>query len=171
MKHPVPNPDEVFATFLLDTRGRVVSMDRQHATQLTQYEYDETGNVIRQTNPDGCVLEMTYDVMGRLTRRRAANATGGCANSPVDDEYGYDARGLLVAARNPDVGLVREYDALGRMTREIDDRFANSVGYAWDRAGRLSSKVYPDGSSVHYAYDGAGRTVGISDPFGDTTRF
>jgi hypothetical protein len=29
--------------------------------------------VIKQTNPGGCVLEVTYDVMGRLARRKAAN--------------------------------------------------------------------------------------------------
>ncbi|MCI0635374.1 MAG: hypothetical protein L0206_15885, partial [Actinobacteria bacterium] len=167
----VTDPVGKFHTFEIDTRGRVVSAAPPYSTLPTTYAYDETGNVISQTNPDGCVLETTYDVMGRLTRRKAANAAGGCANRPVDDQYGYDARGLLVAATNPDVGLVREYDLLGRLTREIDDRFGRSVGYAWDGASRLASKVYPDGTTVHYAYDGAGRSVGISDPFGDTTRF
>jgi YD repeat-containing protein len=103
--------------------------------------------------------------------RSRDNTWGSCANSPIDEPFGYDARGLLVAAQNRSVGLIREYDALGRMLREIDTRFGTGVGYAYDAASRLTSKVYPDGSSVHYAYDGAGRPVGISDPFGETTRF
>ncbi|MCI0634297.1 MAG: hypothetical protein L0206_10345, partial [Actinobacteria bacterium] len=167
----VTDPAGQATTFTFDTRGRTVSSQPPHATALSFLVYDETGNVIRQTSPGGCRLELTYDVMGRLTQRRGPIAPLFCPASSIDDEYGYDARGLLVVARNSDVGLVREYDALGRMTREIDDRFANSVGYAFDRASRLTSKVYPDGTSVHYTYDGAGRTVGISDPFGDTTRF
>jgi YD repeat-containing protein len=101
--------------------------------------------------------------------RSRGNTWGSCANGPIDEQFGYDARGLLVAAQNASVGLIREYDALGRMLREIDTRFGTGVGYAYDAASRLTSKVYPDGSSMHYAYDGAGRPVGISDPFGETT--
>ncbi|MCI0633954.1 MAG: hypothetical protein L0206_08585, partial [Actinobacteria bacterium] len=67
VKNPVP--DEVFATFLIDTRGRAVTIDRHYAPGLTSLEYDETGNVIRETRSGGCVLELTYDAMGRLTRR------------------------------------------------------------------------------------------------------
>jgi YD repeat-containing protein len=37
--------------------------------------------------------------------------------------------------------------------------------------GRLLRTPPSPGSAEHYAHDGAGRTVGISDPFGDTTRF
>lgn len=133
--------------------------------------YDRTGNVIRRLKPDFCEIEQDYDAMGRLVAQRTINAAGGCANSPIDQRFGYDARGLLVAAQNDDVGLIREYDVLGRMLREIDTRFGTGVGYSYDQASRLTSKVYPDGSTVHYAYDGAGRTVGISDPFGETTRF
>ncbi len=156
--------------FSFDTLGRAVTVDPYYAG-LEQLAYDQTGNVIWRQKQDLCQLEQDYDAMGRLVARRAVNTAGSCANSPVDDEFGYDARGLLVAAQNNSVGLIREYDALGRMEREIDTRFGSEVGYAYDPASRLTSKVYPDGSTVHYAYDGAGRTVGISDPFGDTTRF
>ncbi len=156
--------------FGFDTLGRTVTVDPYYAG-LEQLVYDQTGNVIWRQKPDLCQLEQDYDEMGRLVARRTINSAGSCANSPIDEQFGYDARGLLVAAQNPNVGLIREYDALGRMLREIDSRFGSEVGYAYDQTSRLTSKVYPDGSTVHYAYDGAGRTVGISDPFGDTTRF
>jgi hypothetical protein len=48
--------------------------------------------------------------------------------APVAGAFGYDARGLLVAARNEWVGLTREYDALGHLLREIDTRFGSGVG-------------------------------------------
>ena len=69
------------------------------------------------------------------------------------------ARGNLVAAQNPHVGLIREYDALERLTREIDDRFGNSVAYLYDDASRLTTKIYPDSSIVQLSYDGAGRAI------------
>jgi RHS repeat-associated protein len=90
--------------------------------------------------------------------------------TPVDDELGYDARGNLVALRNADIGLVREYDALGRLVREIDDRVGTGVGYVYDRAGRITSKVLPDGTTMQLSYDPAGRIVGLADPFGDLTQ-
>jgi RHS repeat-associated protein len=168
----VTDPVNLQTAFSFDTLGRAVTVDPYYAG-AELLSYDQTGNVIRRTKPDLCVLEQDYDAMGRVVERRTAegNTSGSCANSPIDDQFGYDARGLLVAAQNDAVGLIREYDALGRMLREIDTRFGTGVGYAYDPASRLTSKVYPDGSSVHYAYDGAGRTVGISDPFGETTRF
>jgi RHS repeat-associated protein len=166
----VTDPAGMQTSFSFDELGRTVSIDPPYAG-IETLVYDQTGNVVRRQKPDLCHVAQDYDAMGRLVARRTANGAGSCANAPVDEEFGYDARGLLVAAQNDDVGLIREYDVLGRMLREIDTRFGTGVGYAYDAASRLASKVYPDGSSVHYAYDGAGRTVGISDPFGETTRF
>ncbi len=84
---------------------------------------------------------------------------------------GYDARGLLIAAKNSHVGLLRDYDELGRLTRETDTRFGTGVAYQYSAASRLTAKVYPDGTLLHAAYDPAGRPVGITDPTGDTTRY
>jgi RHS repeat-associated protein len=156
--------------YTFDTLGRARTVKPYYGGYDT-LSYDQTGNVIRRMKPDFCEIAQDYDVMGRLVAQRTINTAGSCDNRPIDDRFGYDARGLLVAAQNADVGLIREYDALGRLLREIDTRFGTGVGYAYDPASRLTSKVYPDGSSVHYAHDGAGRPVGISDPFGETTRF
>jgi RHS repeat-associated protein len=168
----VTDPINKQTIFTFDALGRTRTIKPYYtaAGAVETLDYDRTGNVIRRTSPDGCALDQDYDAMGRLVARFTSNEAS-CPRAPVDDRFGYDARGLLVAAQNESIGLIREYDALGRLLREIDTRFGTGVGYAYDQASRLTSKVYPDGSAVHYAYDGAGRTVGISDPFGDTTRF
>jgi RHS repeat-associated protein len=100
--------------------------------------------------------------MGEITRRRGKT---------LSDRFGYDARGNLVAAANQHVGLLREYDALDRLVSETDDRFKTAVRYVYDDASRLRSKVYPGGKVVHISYDAVGRPIGITDPFGDTTRY
>ncbi len=160
--------------FEYDALGRESESTRPYATGAVSSGYDELGNLIRITKADECQLEMTYDVMNRLKRRRfIAPEESECPASvgTIDDRFGYDARGNLVAAKNQHVGLIREYDGLDRLVREIDDRFGSSVGYLYDDASRLTGKVYPDGSVVHVAYDAAGRPSGITDPFGETTRY
>jgi RHS repeat-associated protein len=166
----VIDPTQKETVYTFDTLGRTKTIKPYYTAGVETLAYDQTGNVIRRTSQDGCALDQVYDVMGRLVSRSTSNWES-CPRAPVNDAFAYDARGLLAVAKNDSVGLIREYDALGRLVREIDTRFGTGVGYAWDQASRLTSKVYPDGSVVHYAYDGAGRTVGISDPFGDTTRF
>jgi YD repeat-containing protein len=150
----VTDPIQKQTLFTFDTLGRTETIKPYYTSAVETLAYDQAGNVIRRTSPDGCALDLVYDEMGRLVSRFTSNPTV-CERAAVNDEFGYDARGLLVAAQNAHVGLIREYDALGRMEREIDTRFGSAVGYAWDKASR----------------DGAGRTVGISDPFGETTRF
>jgi YD repeat-containing protein len=160
--------------FDVDALGRVEGVTRPYATAPLATQYDSTGNAIAVMKPDGCILWMSYDVMGRLVERRNSTETSSTCPGDyraIDDRYGYDARGLLVAAQNAHVGLIREYDALGRLTRETDDRFGTGIGYQYDKASRLTAKVYPDGKLLHVAYDAAGRPVGITDPTGDTTRY
>ena len=40
------------------------------AAQTTTYEYDGVGNLIKQTNPNGHIIELWYDATGRITKTR-----------------------------------------------------------------------------------------------------
>ena len=40
------------------------------AAQTTTYEYDGVGNMIKQTNPNGHIIERWYDATGRITKTR-----------------------------------------------------------------------------------------------------
>ena len=40
------------------------------AAQTTTYEYDGVGNMIKQTNPNGHIIEHWYDATGRVTKTR-----------------------------------------------------------------------------------------------------
>jgi RHS repeat-associated protein len=170
------DPDGGESLFGRDSLGRVTSLGYPHfATSIFEQQttvYDELDNPILVTRPNGCAIELHYDTMGRMTRRRSFECVGSVGPAPtaIDDEYGYDARGNLVAMRNAHIGLVREYDTLNRLLREIDDRVGTGVAYTYDRAGRVTSKVLPDRTTLQLSYDPAGRVVGLADPFGDLTQ-
>ncbi len=154
--------------FDYDALSRVVSEDYPYAGPRAT-KYDETGNPVRITKSDGCKIDMHYDRMGRLLRQHSGATCSGVG--PIDDHFGYDARGNLVAAKNVHVGLIREYDVLDRLVREIDARFGTAMAYRYDDASRLIAKIYPDGSVLNVSYDPSGRPIGITDPFSDTTRY
>ncbi len=156
--------------FGYDALSRVISEAFPYTPLARITKYDETGNPVRITKPDACRIDMHYDRMGRLLRQHSTSCPGG-AVAAVDDRFAYDARGNVVAAQNSHVELLREYDDLDRLVREIDLRFQTSVAYRYDASSRLEGKVYPDGSVLSVSYDPAGRPIGITDPFGDTTRY
>ncbi len=165
------DPTGAASTFRFDALGREEEATPAWATEARATRYDETGNPLRITKATGCRLEMSYDEMGRLASRASvSDASSPCVGS-VNDRFGYDARGNLVAAANEHVGLLREYDALDRLVSETDNRFGTAVRYIYDDASRLRGKVYPGGGVVHISYDALGRPIGIKDPFGDTTRY
>jgi RHS repeat-associated protein len=164
------DPEGGETRFIFDAAGRVKEDQPPYATGPYETDYDETGNATRVTKPDGCQIEMTYDKMGRVVDRIS---TASCPPEVIGihDRFGYDARGNLMVAKNTEVALIREYDELDRLVREIDSRFGTAVGYVYDAASRVTGIVYPDDSVAHLAYDPAGRTTGITDPFRDTTRY
>lgn len=170
------DPDGGETLFSRDSLGRVTSLQHPHfASSVFEAQttvYDELDQPLLVTRPSTCQIQLRYDRMERMTRRRSLGCPAplGLTPTPVDDEFGYDARGNLVGLRNADIGLLREYDAAGRLVREIDDRVGTGVGYAYDRAGRVTSKVLPDGTTLQLSYDPAGRVVGMADPFGDLTQ-
>ena len=175
--HRLTDADGGVTTFDRDSLGRVTSLVSPHFADTAFHPrttvYDELDSPILVTNPNTCALELRYDSMGRMTDRRSVGCVspGPGPRVPVNEEYGYDARGNLVAMRSPDVGIIREFDSLNRLVREIDDRLGKGVGYVYDRAGRLVSKVLPDGTTMQASYDAASRMVGLADSFGDLTRF
>ena len=74
-----------------DALDRQEQVTRLYATAALVTEYDEAGNAIRLSKPDGCQIEMAFDLMNRLEHRRSLP---GCPAVPVDDEFGYDPRGM-----------------------------------------------------------------------------
>ncbi|MFI1397372.1 polymorphic toxin-type HINT domain-containing protein [Streptomyces sp. NPDC020681] len=131
----------------------------------TRHEYDDSGNVVKQTAPGGGVSQFTYDALGQLTR--SVDPSG------VSTQLGYDMIGRQVRMSD---GLGRTssklYDGLGRLVQDADLDATNSqlrkVTYGYDTVGNLTTSTDPLNRTTSYAYDALGRLTGQTEPVSDT---
>ncbi|MGI5398458.1 polymorphic toxin-type HINT domain-containing protein [Streptomyces sp. CA-135486] len=131
------------------------------AAFTTRNEYDDAGNVVKQTAPGGGVSQFTYDALGQMTR--TVDPSG------VLTQLGYDMTGREV--RQTD-GMGRTssklYDGLGQLVQDADLDATNSqlrkVGYGYDKAGNLTTSTDPLNRVTTYAYDALGRLSSQVEP-------
>ncbi|MDF5642999.1 type IV secretion protein Rhs, partial [Vibrio parahaemolyticus] len=111
---------------------------RTDVSDVTTFDYDDQGNLIRTTNALGQVTQFgDYDANGRAGTIQGVNG--------VTQTLTYDARGRLVSSTGPEGTTVYNYDAVGL----------------------LSSLTKPNGATVSYEYDAAHRLVAETDAQGN----
>jgi YD repeat-containing protein len=159
-------------------------------TQITQYGYDDQGNL---TSIDGPLANdtkiFTVDALNRLaTMADPVGAVGGTTTlihnaldqlESVTDprsfvtSYLYDGLGNLKQQGSPDTGkTVNTYDAAGNLLTRTDAK-SQQTTYIYDALNRATKITYP-GSVVHdYFYDEGTNQKGlltrITEPAGTTT--
>ncbi|TXS55518.1 DNRLRE domain-containing protein [Streptomyces sp. t39] len=166
----VTDPNGARAETTYDDLDRPVTTTQIERTPLpaaftTRHEYDDAGNVVKQTAPGGGVSSYTYDALGQLTR---TTDPGG-----VVDQFGYDMTGREVR-RTDGLGrtTAKLYDAMGRLLQDADLDAAGSqlrkVTYGYDTAGNLTSSTDPLGRTTTYAYDALRRLTSQTEPVSAT---
>ena len=117
-----------------------------------EYAYDSMSRLLSVTEPNGTTTAYTYDALGRRTRT---------SDSTLTTEYGYDAVGNLVRQVNENVTLTYRYDLNNRMTEEARTEGGTTLrsGFAYDKAGQLTSFRRSDGYAEAYTYDPVGNMV------------
>lgn len=112
-----------------------------------------------ETSPVGRQQKTTIDARGRPT----LNQVGNLASS----SYVYDAKGRLEAIIQSDATTARTtsiaYNPEGYVSG-ITDALGRSVGYSYDRVGRLIQQTLPDGRVVSFTYDGNGNVTSVTPP-------
>ena len=110
---------------------------------LTTYEYDAWGNVVRIKNPKNAVVELQYDMSGRMIGKVEKDESGKSMNS-TRWLYGFEKgkNGLLdkvVSTNNHQVDYV--YDDKLRLVEKKEEICGRSyfTSYTYDAANRLSS--------------------------------
>ena len=95
-------------------------------------------------------------VEGYMKFRRTRTTDG-----TLTTEYGYDAVGNLVRQANENVTLTYRYDLNHRMTEEARTEGGTTLrsGFAYDKAGQLTSFRRSDGYAEAYTYDPVGNMV------------
>ena len=171
------SPDETVDTPLADRLGRI-----------TEFEYDNAGRVIRQTDAEGGVVEFRYDGNGNriLLRDPVGNITTWIYDSndriveerdPLFNE-GLSIEEAIAALATPsgadvdaDLGAdhvrVFDYDAEGNQIERID-RNGRRIESVYDESDRLLQELWFSASgdlvdTIEFTYDARGNQLTATD--------
>jgi RHS repeat-associated protein len=101
----------------------------EQAWQVTRFQRDPLGRLLKKTGWDGAVSEFAYDPLGRLSRAR---------NSHAQLQFQYNALGQVVSESQNDATVRHAYDALGRRTATVTPT-GQRLDYAYNAQGRLAT--------------------------------
>lgn len=124
--------------------GLVSSIDgpRADVADITTFDYDAQGNLIRATNALGQVTEITaHDAHGRPSTFIDPNGTV--------TQLSYDARGRM-------------------LSRTVDGQ---TTTFTYDKAGNLTRTTLPNGAFLRNAYDAAHRLLAVEDNLGNRIEY
>lgn len=163
-----------------DDSNRVTAMNAADSTQNSTTSYtaysvtvtdnggrtrtthsNAAGQVIEVIDDLGTSTEFTYNQNG--VRTSAINASGTAFQSTVT--YTVDVLGRVLAQNDPDHGIYTyTYDALGQKLTEVTPKMAaasQSLSFAYDLLGRMTSRVEPEGTTTWTYDNSAGGNLGI----------
>jgi YD repeat-containing protein len=146
-------------TLAYDARQRLIS--RSVGGELTSYDYDGVGQLIKVTLPDGSFLNYDHDAAHRLS-----GISDNLGNSIA---YTLDTMGNRTAeqVRDPSSNLAqtrsREYNSLNRLFRELGAQ-GQRTEYAYDNQGNVVSVKDPLDKVTANQYDALNRLRQVNDP-------
>ncbi|MES4903249.1 MULTISPECIES: putative T7SS-secreted protein [unclassified Streptomyces] len=131
-----------------------------HTTRTT---YDRHDRPLTRTDPLGHTTACTYDEAGNLTNITAADGHETSAT--------YNALGLPTSVTGPDGATWSQtYDEAGHRT-SVTDPAGHTTHYTYDDHGHLTAITDALGHTTGVRCDAAGLPVQITDPLGATTRY
>ena len=170
-------PDGARREFTYDTELRLVAVTEG---LVWRYEYNGSGDLVRETDFNGRTVSYTHDDAGRLTvrvngagqvTRFAYDLLDNVVEQRGDDTvatFAYDRAGRRVRAVNADADVRFERDRLGRVVGETcNGRTLTSV---YDLMGRRVRRRTPSGAEASWRYDPGGRPV-VLETGGQAIRF
>ena len=120
--------------------------------RTTLHGYDERGDVVALTDPNGNVTRSAYDARRRLfatTSPGTSAAPGGIVTT-----NSYDADGRLLRVQQSNAGTV-----------------LRTTSATWTPTGKPETTTDASGNVTRYAYDLLDRRVALTDAMGRVTRF
>ncbi|MCX6878581.1 MAG: hypothetical protein NTW21_32920 [Verrucomicrobia bacterium] len=165
----VTNPNNEVTTFTYDADGFLTTIDGPLAGtgDRTLLTYDSTSNGLPRTvtGPDGYALTYTYDSFDRVKKITYPDATFEQFDYDLLDRIGrFDRFGrMTVYAYNKIRQLVKVTDPEERAVTfdwckcgdlaGITDPLGRTTRWVRDVQGRVTAKIYADGSRVGYRYE------------------
>jgi len=139
---------------------------------VTQYVYDQAGNVLKKIDGKLNVTSYSYDGLNRITSQ-----TDGVGNLTATalTSTGYDDRNLkTVVTLANGLATTSTYDQAGHLLSVAKADGATALGttlYTYDKLGRLVATASPTGEKSYSLYDEASRKVGEIDPENALTEY
>jgi RHS repeat-associated protein len=147
----------VIVNYTYDALNRLSTVAETN-TGTTSYGYDNVGNLLTVTYPNGVVHGYTYDTRNRLTNLGVNKATAIASYAYTLDASGHRTAVAELSGRTVNYG----YDNLYRLTNETIASDPNNVNgaasYVYDPVGNRTQKTstipgYPGGLSNYNAND------------------
>ena len=158
--------------FDYDNCSRIVSVIRGSQTddsdnRIFHIQWDEMGNEVAYTRPDGSKTAFEYDPCGRLTRKTQPdgsyidseyNSDGSLKRRVISDgrevRYKYNALKQLSEIEDWLGTMIFKQDPMGNL-EQVTDQYGNETSYEYSDRGELTKITYPDQRKAVYEYDDA----------------
>ncbi len=178
-------------TGTLDSPSLVGRVLDDGTTQLKQFQYNSTGNLIGSTDPVGRQMTMTY-ASNNIDVTSVQQKTGPSATSTIAQfgsyykhlpqsytdaagqlwKLAYNTAGQLTKATDPlGYSTTYTYNSLGYLTTVTNQNSKTAASYTYDTYGRVATLTDSEGWAVSYAYDAWDRVTQEIYPDGTTRKF
>lgn len=172
---PLDTDDKTETSWQFDARGYPTSRTQKTFTAtadvVTQYEYNQKGELTKETDQAGRICKYEYDLMGRLkSKERYASSSAPAAIQWKLTYYNQNGEVTWEDGTHhfPEDYVFRDYDGAGRVIAEVKWRSqAKADGTGLEEVPGQGSFL---GQSItYYEYDGFGNLVSVIDPRGYET--
>ncbi|HMU64623.1 MAG TPA: RHS repeat-associated core domain-containing protein [Nitrosomonas sp.] len=159
------DPNGLVTTLMYDARQRL--LNRVVGTEITNYAYDDAGQLIKVILPDGSSLRYTYDAAHRLigindNLGNRIHYTLDSLGNPIREEI-FDPLNTLTQTHRS------EYDALGRLWKSIGAQ--NQITeWGYDPNGNFKQSINPSAFTTTNQFDALNRLTQMTDPAQGLTR-
>ncbi|RJG38991.1 RHS repeat-associated core domain-containing protein [Motilimonas pumila] len=138
-------------------------VDLQVESSSTHYEYDNYGNLVKESNDYGYTVQYAYDAAGNLIAK-------------VDEEghvhtYDYDSLSNLTEMTLPDLSVVKYgYNSDSALT-SVTDPEGLVTQYTLDSFGNNISQLSPDSGATQFSYLVSGKLASVTDANKETALY
>ena len=135
---------------------------------VTEYGYDQVGQITRITLPDGAALHFQYDAAHRLIA--VNNSLGERVTYTLDSEGNRIGEEITSGAGAITSSLKRSYDELSRLLQVVEaDRYVNA--YRYDANGNVVASADGNANQTQFGYDALNQLVSFDAPLKHTADY